>query len=84
MSRLIAGGPIPAMYSAYDQSASPVLSWTAASDGTRIFGVFALDELVNLRVGATREELVHAMQHMFWAAGEIVGMFKRPDRPVRP
>jgi phosphatidylethanolamine-binding protein (PEBP) family uncharacterized protein len=43
-----------------------------------------LDQVLNLRAGANREDLVKAMGSHVLAKGELIGLFKRPDRPVKP
>jgi para-nitrobenzyl esterase len=48
------------------------------------FQVFALDQKLDLRVGSNREDLVRAMRGHVLAKGELVGLFKRPDRPAKP
>jgi Raf kinase inhibitor-like YbhB/YbcL family protein len=48
------------------------------------FEIFALDQMLDLRVGANREDLVTAMRGHVLAKGELIGIFKRPDRPVKP
>ena len=48
------------------------------------FEVFALDQMLALRAGANREDLVKAMRGHVLAKGELIGLFQRPDRPVRP
>jgi Raf kinase inhibitor-like YbhB/YbcL family protein len=48
------------------------------------FEVFALDQMLDLRVGANREDLVKAMRGHVLAKGELIGLFKRPERPVKP
>jgi Raf kinase inhibitor-like YbhB/YbcL family protein len=48
------------------------------------FEVFALDQVLNLRAGANREDLVKAMGSHVLAKGELIGLFKRPDRPLKP
>jgi Raf kinase inhibitor-like YbhB/YbcL family protein len=48
------------------------------------FEVFALDQVVTLHVGANREELVKAMQGHVLAKGELIGLFKRPESPIKP
>jgi Raf kinase inhibitor-like YbhB/YbcL family protein len=154
------GEAIPALYSSYDQNASPPLRWTEGPQGTRCyailtedpdakttplpvvhwvvwnipasvtalreglesldllqdplglrqgantaagsvgykgprppegdpphhyhFEVFALDQMLDLRAGANREDLVKAMSGHVLAKGELVGLFKRPERPAKP
>jgi Raf kinase inhibitor-like YbhB/YbcL family protein len=154
------GGEIPALYSSYDQNASPPLRWTEGPSGTQSyailaedpdasttplpvvhwvvwnipgtvtelreglesldrlpdpmglrqgpntaagnvgykgprppegdpphhyhFEVFALDKILTLRAGANREDLVKAMGSHVLAKGELIGLFKRPERPVKP
>jgi Raf kinase inhibitor-like YbhB/YbcL family protein len=154
------GGAIPAMYSSYDQNASPPLRWTEGPKGTQSyailtedpdasttplpvihwvawniprtvtalreglesldrledpmglrqgpntaagnvgykgprppegdsphhyhFEVFALDQALDLRVGANREDLVKAMRSHVLAKGELIGVFQRPERPIKP
>jgi Raf kinase inhibitor-like YbhB/YbcL family protein len=46
--------------------------------------VFALDQRLNLPAGASREDLVKAMRGHVLARGELIGLFKRPERPVKP
>ena len=48
------------------------------------FEVFALDQTLDLRAGANREDLVKAMGGHVLAKGELIGLFKRPERPIRP
>jgi Raf kinase inhibitor-like YbhB/YbcL family protein len=48
------------------------------------FEVFALDQMLDLRAGANREDLVKAMRGHVLAKGELVGLYKRPEHPVRP
>jgi Raf kinase inhibitor-like YbhB/YbcL family protein len=48
------------------------------------FEVFALDRMLDLQVGANREDLVRAMNGHVLARGELIGLFKRPERPVKP
>jgi len=48
------------------------------------FEVFALDRMLNLHVGATREDLVKAMSGHVLAKGELTGLFKRPEHPAKP
>jgi Raf kinase inhibitor-like YbhB/YbcL family protein len=48
------------------------------------FEVFALDQTLDLRAGANREDLVKAMRSHVIAKGELVGLFKRPDHPAKP
>ena len=48
------------------------------------FEVFALDQTLDLHAGASREDLVKAMHGHVLAKGELVGLFKRPERPVKP
>jgi Raf kinase inhibitor-like YbhB/YbcL family protein len=48
------------------------------------FEVFALDQTLDLRAGSTRGDLVKAMQGHVLAKGELIGLFKRPDRPIKP
>jgi Raf kinase inhibitor-like YbhB/YbcL family protein len=48
------------------------------------FEVFALDQVLDLRAGANREDLVTAMRGHVLAKGELIGLFKRPERPVKP
>jgi Raf kinase inhibitor-like YbhB/YbcL family protein len=48
------------------------------------FEVFTLDRVPDLRAGANREDLVKAMAGHVLAKGELVGLFKRPEYPVRP
>ena len=153
-------GIIPAIYSSYDQNASPPLRWTKGPEGTQAyailvedpdaqttplpvvhwvvwnipaavtelregletldrledpmglrqgpntaagnvgykgprppegdpshhyhFQVFALDQKLDLRVGANREDLLKAMRGHVLAKGELIGLFKRPERPANP
>ena len=154
------GGAIPALYSSYDQDASPPLRWTDGPGGTQSyailgedpdatttplpvvhwvvwnvpgsvtslreglesldrledpmglrqgpntaagsvgykgprppegdpphhyhFEVFALDQMLDLRAGASREDLVKAMDGHVLAKGELIGLFKRPEHPAKP
>jgi Raf kinase inhibitor-like YbhB/YbcL family protein len=154
------GAAIPAIYSSYDQNASPPLRWTAGPAGTRSyailaedpdakttplpvvhwvawnipasvtslreglesldrledpaglrqgtntaagsigykgprppegdpphhyhFQIFALDQMLDLPAGASREDLVKTMRGHVLAKGELVGLFKRPEHPARP
>jgi len=154
------GGAIPALYSSYDQNASPPLRWTAGPSGTQSyailvedpdagttplpvvhwvvwnipaaitalreglesmdrledpmglrqgpntaagsvgykgprppegdpphhyhFEVFASDQMLDLRAGANREDLVKAMHGHVLAKGELIGVFKRPEHPAKP
>jgi Raf kinase inhibitor-like YbhB/YbcL family protein len=48
------------------------------------FEVFALDRMLDLPAGANREDLVNAMRGHVLAWGELIGIFKRPERPVKP
>jgi Raf kinase inhibitor-like YbhB/YbcL family protein len=48
------------------------------------FQVFALDQMLDLQVGANREDLIQAMRGHVLAKGELIGLFKRPERPVKP
>jgi len=48
------------------------------------FEIFALDQMLNLRAGADREDLVKAMRGHVLAKGELIGLYKRPECPVRP
>ena len=48
------------------------------------FEVFALEQILNLRAGANREDLVKAMGGHVLEKGELIGLFKRPARPIRP
>jgi len=48
------------------------------------FEMFALDQLLDLPVGANRDDLLTAMQGHVMAKGELTGVFKRPDRPAKP
>ena len=48
------------------------------------FEVFALDQMLDLRAGANREDLVKAMRGHVLAKGELIGLFKRPEHPVKP
>ena len=48
------------------------------------FEIFALDQMLNLRAGANREDLVKAMRGHVLAKGELIGLYKRPECPVRP
>jgi Raf kinase inhibitor-like YbhB/YbcL family protein len=153
-------GAIPAIYSSYDQDASPPLRWTAGPTGTHSyailaedpdasttplpvvhwvvwnipekvnalreglesldrledpmglrqgpntaagsvgykgprppegdpahhyhFEVFALDQMLDLRAGTNRDDLVKAMQGHVLAKGELIGLFERPQYPVKP
>lgn len=46
--------------------------------------VFALDTLLELPVGALRQDVLKAMKGHVLAAGELVGTFERPAEPKRP
>jgi Raf kinase inhibitor-like YbhB/YbcL family protein len=48
------------------------------------FEVFALDQMLDLRAGANREDLIKAMRGHVLAKGELIGVFKRPERPAKP
>jgi Raf kinase inhibitor-like YbhB/YbcL family protein len=48
------------------------------------FEVFALDQMLDLRAGANRDDLVNAMHGHVLAKGELVGSFKRPEHPAKP
>ena len=48
------------------------------------FQVFALDQRLDLRVGANREDLVRAMRGHVIAKGELVGLFGKPEHPAKP
>jgi Raf kinase inhibitor-like YbhB/YbcL family protein len=48
------------------------------------FQIFALDQKLDLPVGANREDLVKAMRGHVLAKGELIGLFKRPQRPAKP
>ena len=48
------------------------------------FEVFALDQMLDLPAGANREDLVRAMHGHVLAKGELSGLFKRPEHPVKP
>jgi Raf kinase inhibitor-like YbhB/YbcL family protein len=48
------------------------------------FEVFALDQTLDLRAGANREDLIKAMGGHVIAKGELIGLSKRPDHPVKP
>jgi Raf kinase inhibitor-like YbhB/YbcL family protein len=48
------------------------------------FEVFALDQMLDLRVGANREDLVKAMRGHVLAKGELVGLLNRPEHPLKP
>jgi Raf kinase inhibitor-like YbhB/YbcL family protein len=153
------GEPIPAIYSSYDQNASPPLMWTPGPQNTQSyailledpdakttplpiihwvvwnvpasltnlheglepldrledpmglrqgvnsmgavgfkgprppagdpphhyhFEVFALDAKLTLPVGATRDDLLAAMQGHILASGQLVGSFAKPAAPAKP
>jgi phosphatidylethanolamine-binding protein (PEBP) family uncharacterized protein len=40
--------------------------------------------MLDLRAAANREDLVKAMSGHVLAKGELVGLFKRPERPAKP
>ncbi|RZK17995.1 MAG: YbhB/YbcL family Raf kinase inhibitor-like protein, partial [Flavobacterium sp.] len=46
--------------------------------------VFALDTMLNLNAGADREKILQAMKGHVLASGDLVGLFRRPDKPSRP
>ena len=46
--------------------------------------IFALDNELNLPAGTSRDELLEAMQGHVIAKGELIGQFKRPDKPTKP
>ncbi len=46
--------------------------------------VFALDKTLDLPIGARRAELLDAMKGHVLAAGDLVGIFARPDHPAKP
>jgi Raf kinase inhibitor-like YbhB/YbcL family protein len=48
------------------------------------FEVFALDQMLDLRAAANREDLVKAMHGHVLAKGELIGLFKRPESPLKP
>jgi Raf kinase inhibitor-like YbhB/YbcL family protein len=48
------------------------------------FEVFALDEMLALRAGANREDLVKAMNGHVLAKGELIGSFRKPERSAKP
>jgi Raf kinase inhibitor-like YbhB/YbcL family protein len=48
------------------------------------FELFALDQMLDLRIGANREDLLPAMRGHVLAKGELMGLFKRPERPAKP
>jgi Raf kinase inhibitor-like YbhB/YbcL family protein len=47
------------------------------------FEIFALDQMLDLGAGADRQALVKAMRGHVLAKGELVGVFKRPEHPVK-
>jgi Raf kinase inhibitor-like YbhB/YbcL family protein len=57
-----------------------------AGDPTHHYHVqlFAIDRLLDLPPGADRDEILTAIDGHVLAAGELVGTFKRPDRPSKP
>jgi Raf kinase inhibitor-like YbhB/YbcL family protein len=46
--------------------------------------VFALDRTLDLSAGAKRDEVLAAAKGHVLASGQLVGSFKRPERPSRP
>ncbi len=48
------------------------------------FEIFALDQMLDLRAGSNREDLVKAMGGHVLAKGELIGLFKRPERSAKP
>ena len=46
--------------------------------------LFALDQTLNLPAGSSRDEVLAAARGHVLACGELVGTFKRPDRPSKP
>jgi len=46
--------------------------------------LFAVDRKLDVRVGADRDEVLDQMKGHVLAKGELVGTFKRPDRPAKP
>jgi len=46
--------------------------------------LFAVDRRLDVRVGADRDEVLEQMNGHVLAKGELVGTFKRPDRPAKP
>ena len=46
--------------------------------------LFAIDRSLDLPPGAERDEILAAIDGHVVAAGELVGTFKRPDRPSKP
>jgi Raf kinase inhibitor-like YbhB/YbcL family protein len=48
------------------------------------FEVFALDQMLALRAGANREDLVKAMNGHVLAKGEVTGLFRKPERSAKP
>jgi Raf kinase inhibitor-like YbhB/YbcL family protein len=47
------------------------------------FQVFAIDNTLHLRLGATREELLAALKGHVRASGELEGSFARPAHPAK-
>jgi Raf kinase inhibitor-like YbhB/YbcL family protein len=48
------------------------------------FQIFALDTELSLPVGADRDQVLKALAGHVIAKGDLVGTFKRPDKPARP
>jgi len=46
--------------------------------------IFALDRMLDLPAGAKRDEVLAAAKGHVLASGQLVGTFKRPDRPSKP
>ena len=46
--------------------------------------LFALDRKLTLHVGASRDDVLNAMQGHVLASGELTGLFARPASPVKP
>lgn len=46
--------------------------------------IFAVDQMLNLPLGAGRDELIKALRGHVLAAGRIIGLFARPEKPLKP
>ena len=73
------GEMIPSKYTCDGENVSPPLAWTSIPGGTHryYFKLYALDTMLDLETGITKEQLLKAMEGHILAQGQLMGKYKR-------